>query len=308
MNPHGDGGSPDDPRYHPSEADFHNVAPRTREERLASNDKDALEKMRLDHRRGGHARFDGSKNPLLPDEGSLSFMSEAERFGTDAAGEEFDKRQRKLLEKEVRDARCSTVPGIGARVHLACLLLKLSCPPWRASCVCERLTKGSTTSQRARYIYHPLQKAAQAVRMRRCEAFVIRGAFAPCLRVPCARVRQAWLMERQPPRPRPCIGNTNLFSVHRRVFHCESCTCTRAAFFLGRTSSGAHPTGDTHSRPHTASHHCAPSRLVAPIPAPFTKIAPRMTAPLPFQTASLKAKHSQYETHDRHHLPTLTQP
>mmetsp|Transcript_47035 Transcript_47035/g.75313 ORF Transcript_47035/g.75313 Transcript_47035/m.75313 type:complete len:189 (+) Transcript_47035:193-759(+) len=100
MNPHGDGGSPDDPRYHPSEADFHNVAPRTREERLASNDKDALEKMRLDHRRGGHARFDGSKNPLLPDEGSLSFMSEAERFGTDAAGEEFDKRQRKLLEKE----------------------------------------------------------------------------------------------------------------------------------------------------------------------------------------------------------------
>lgn len=89
---------------HP-EPDFHNVAPRTREERLAANDKDALEKMRLDHRRGGHNRFDGSKNPLLPEPNSLSFMSEADRFGTDAAAEEYDRRQRKLLEKEVRRRR-----------------------------------------------------------------------------------------------------------------------------------------------------------------------------------------------------------
>ena len=81
---------------------FHNVAPRTREERLAANDKDALEKMRLEYRRGGHSRFDGSRNPLLPSEDSLSYMSEADRFGTDAAAEEYDRRQRKLLEKEVR--------------------------------------------------------------------------------------------------------------------------------------------------------------------------------------------------------------
>jgi hypothetical protein len=92
----------DDDRYEQQQADFHNVAPRTREERLAANDKDTLEKMRLDHRRGGHNRFDGSKNPLLPDQNSLSYMSEADRFGTDAASEEYDRRQRKLLEKEVR--------------------------------------------------------------------------------------------------------------------------------------------------------------------------------------------------------------
>lgn len=80
---------------------FANVMPRTREEREADKDKDGLEKLRLQDRKGGHYKFHGSANPIMPYKDSLSYIEESERFSTDAAAEEYDRRQRKLMEKEV---------------------------------------------------------------------------------------------------------------------------------------------------------------------------------------------------------------
>jgi len=79
---------------------FANVMPRTREEREADKDKDGLEKLRLQDRKGGHYKFHGSANPIMPYKDSLSYIEESERFSTDAAAEEYDRRQRKLMEKE----------------------------------------------------------------------------------------------------------------------------------------------------------------------------------------------------------------
>jgi hypothetical protein len=44
-------------------------------------------------------------NPIVPMKKAAAFISEAERFGTNAAAEEFEHRQRKILEKEVRRRR-----------------------------------------------------------------------------------------------------------------------------------------------------------------------------------------------------------
>ena len=81
---------------------FHNVEPRTREERMAMNDKDALEKLRLEHRKGGNYKHVSSDNVIQPPAESAAYMSEADRFGTDAAAEEYNRRQQKKLEREVR--------------------------------------------------------------------------------------------------------------------------------------------------------------------------------------------------------------
>jgi|MDSW01.1.fsa_nt_gb hypothetical protein len=79
---------------------FHNVEPRTREERMAMNDKDALEKLRLEHRKGGNYKHVGSDNVIQPAAASAAYMSEADRFGTDAAAEEFERRQLKKLQRD----------------------------------------------------------------------------------------------------------------------------------------------------------------------------------------------------------------
>ena len=81
---------------------FHNVEPRTREERMAMKDKDALEKLRLEHRKGGNFKYVSNDNVIQPPSESAAYMSEADRFGTDAAAEEYNRRQQKKLEREVR--------------------------------------------------------------------------------------------------------------------------------------------------------------------------------------------------------------
>ena len=43
---------------------FHNVEPRTREERMAMKDKDALEKLRLEHRKGGNFKYVSNDNVI----------------------------------------------------------------------------------------------------------------------------------------------------------------------------------------------------------------------------------------------------
>ena len=95
---------------------FRNVEPRSRQERLANNDKEMLEKLRLEHRRGGAYRYDNPGNIIQPPEDSAAFISEGERFGTNAAQEEYENRRRRILEREVRavvnpritDTRAST--------------------------------------------------------------------------------------------------------------------------------------------------------------------------------------------------------
>ena len=81
---------------------FRNVEPRSRQERLANNDKEMLEKLRLEHRRGGAYRYDNPGNIIQPPEDSAAFISEGERFGTNAAQEEYENRRRRILEREVR--------------------------------------------------------------------------------------------------------------------------------------------------------------------------------------------------------------
>jgi len=81
---------------------FHNVEPRSREERLAIRDKDMLEKLRLEHRLKSNVQQDLNSNLLEPPPNAAGFISEADRFCTDAAGEEYASRQRKKLEREVR--------------------------------------------------------------------------------------------------------------------------------------------------------------------------------------------------------------
>jgi hypothetical protein len=84
---------------------FHNVEPRSREERLAIRDKDMLEKLRLEHRLKSNVKEDLNSNLLEPPPNSAGFISEADRFCTDAAGEEYAERHRKKLEREVRQER-----------------------------------------------------------------------------------------------------------------------------------------------------------------------------------------------------------
>lgn len=77
---------------------FNNVVPRSPEQ---ATDKDSLEKARLTSRRGGHHRFDGAAgNPLQPHPDSLAYQPESERFSTDVVGEEYDRRMRKLQDKQ----------------------------------------------------------------------------------------------------------------------------------------------------------------------------------------------------------------
>ena len=97
---------PSTTREHSKMADqrpkFRNVEPRSRQERLANNDKEMLEKLRLEHRRGGAYRYNNPGNIIQPPEDSAAFMSEGERFGTNAAQEEYENRRRRILEREVR--------------------------------------------------------------------------------------------------------------------------------------------------------------------------------------------------------------
>ena len=96
---------------------FHNVEPRSREERLAIRDKDMLEKLRLEHRLKSNVKEDLNSNLLEPPPNSAGFISEADRFCTDAAGEEYAERHRKKLEREVRGLSAMTEKRDSGSAH-----------------------------------------------------------------------------------------------------------------------------------------------------------------------------------------------
>ena len=87
---------------------FHNVCPRSRNERRALGDKDSLEKARLAQREGKD--WDDQEqarrlNPVKPLQDSLSFATESERFSTDVAAQDAERRSRERDAQKVRAPR-----------------------------------------------------------------------------------------------------------------------------------------------------------------------------------------------------------
>lgn len=83
-----------------SNAQFHNVKPRTRAEREGMRDREGTEKLRLKERVGGfqqYADFAGISNP---DPTSHAFLSESERFDTDFAAQERRRREEEFQRKQ----------------------------------------------------------------------------------------------------------------------------------------------------------------------------------------------------------------
>lgn len=90
---------------------FHNVCPRSRNERRALGDKDSLEKARLAQREGKD--WDDQEqarrlNPVKPLQDSLSFATESERFSTDVAAQDAERRSR---ERDAQKVRAPRGPG-----------------------------------------------------------------------------------------------------------------------------------------------------------------------------------------------------
>eukprot|EP00163_Fabomonas_tropica_P012572 TRINITY_DN2390_c0_g1_i2.p1 TRINITY_DN2390_c0_g1~~TRINITY_DN2390_c0_g1_i2.p1 ORF type:complete len:202 (+),score=40.82 TRINITY_DN2390_c0_g1_i2:198-803(+) len=83
---------------------FRNLKPRTREERNAQANREQLEKERLANRTGGfHSRtYEDVRNPTENTEASLSYMSSADRFHTDVAGEERQRMEASQREQQQR--------------------------------------------------------------------------------------------------------------------------------------------------------------------------------------------------------------
>ena len=85
-----------------SQARFHNIKPRTREERQGMRDRESLEKARLRDRRGGYHHFSPFPGISNNEISSSYFISEADRFNKDFAAEE--KRRREIETQRKQEA------------------------------------------------------------------------------------------------------------------------------------------------------------------------------------------------------------
>ena len=107
------------------------VEPRSREARLAIRDKDMLEKLRLEHRLKSNVKEDLNSNLLEPPN-SAGFISEADRFCTDAAGEE----RRGAAQEKARERGASTAfhtaPNTGRHILRSLFPLRTARPRSRA--------------------------------------------------------------------------------------------------------------------------------------------------------------------------------
>lgn len=82
---------------------FHNLDPRTREERLAAQSREKLEKNLLKARRGCFHKYEEAGNPIVPEPKSPMYSDEADRFKRDVAGE---MRQQKVEAWKRQQVRC----------------------------------------------------------------------------------------------------------------------------------------------------------------------------------------------------------
>ena len=84
----------EDPQFMESAYGFRSIIPKSRKERLAQKDKVALEKSRIDSRVGFAARMHQKNAPKTSamltqfEKGGAGYLSNADRFHTDVAGEE----------------------------------------------------------------------------------------------------------------------------------------------------------------------------------------------------------------------------
>eukprot|EP00192_Tetraselmis_astigmatica_P019303 CAMPEP_0117652620 /NCGR_PEP_ID=MMETSP0804-20121206/2727_1 /TAXON_ID=1074897 /ORGANISM="Tetraselmis astigmatica, Strain CCMP880" /LENGTH=207 /DNA_ID=CAMNT_0005458685 /DNA_START=114 /DNA_END=737 /DNA_ORIENTATION=- len=85
------------------EVAFHNRDPKTREEREAGKNKDAMQQ-----RVGGFYVADCLANPVVPDERSAAYATEAERFDRDFARDEYERRVSAKINEEERLAKKRT--------------------------------------------------------------------------------------------------------------------------------------------------------------------------------------------------------
>ena len=85
---------------------FRNIRPRTREERRNAKDKVALEKSRINSRVGHEARMHQQNAPetaaglVSCRTDAAGYLSNADRFHSDTAGEAFHERQNELEKKK----------------------------------------------------------------------------------------------------------------------------------------------------------------------------------------------------------------
>jgi hypothetical protein len=79
---------------------FRVVQPETRADRAAKQDKTTLEKSRLVQRREKFVRYEDLGNPTEMGPGAVGFLSDADRFHTDTAGEEKTCRDREIQRRE----------------------------------------------------------------------------------------------------------------------------------------------------------------------------------------------------------------
>ncbi len=96
-----------------SEFGFRNVLPRSRDQRNITSDRDAIERARLETRRDGFRRGpdDEYANPLKPNDGSVAYINESERFYRDVAEEERREREARAERRDrvLAERRSETV-------------------------------------------------------------------------------------------------------------------------------------------------------------------------------------------------------
>jgi len=99
---------------------FHNTDPRTREERLAAQSREKLEKNLLKTRRGCFHRYEEPGNPIVPQSTSAMYSDESNRFKRDVAGEMRQQKVESWKRQQVR-LRSSTTHYCSACVMCAVL-------------------------------------------------------------------------------------------------------------------------------------------------------------------------------------------
>lgn len=82
--------------------EFKQIRPRTRDERMAALDKEALEKGRLEQRREGFQRYVNNGSIVGMDPNATGYCPEAERFDTDSAYQEKTERDAAVRRKVER--------------------------------------------------------------------------------------------------------------------------------------------------------------------------------------------------------------
>lgn len=93
------------------QGEFHNMEPRTREERVAARARERLEEQNLKTRRGNFHVYQEHVNPVIPEPVSPMYADEANRFKRDVAGEMREQKVQALHRQQVR-ARARSVRNV----------------------------------------------------------------------------------------------------------------------------------------------------------------------------------------------------